>query len=222
MAYVSQTFGQPGDDRKKAQAGTAGPDAAPSVAGAPSAEPLAIDRNPVQSFFAANRDQGAKVLSGLADSLGQKMQSAQVGFAPTYVAPVFDPGYKDGLLRAGGTVTDLNPTIDKSKADHAASLQQSQAAAAQNTAGLKPIQDQVGQLRSQEGQQALLSQGAGADYSRGQGLLDSWLGYSAIPQNQATVDRVQSGLGALQNNAAIVDPLNQKKMSLEDYLNGRS
>lgn len=233
MAYLSRAFGQTEDDRKRVQGGVAGADAAPMGAASPAPTPT-IDRNPVQSFFAANKDQGGSVLSSLADSLSSKISGANQQLETSAVAHQYDPVYSQGRYAPGrlvgysdngrvlgyGDAGAVQGILDRSKSNHDETLKAAQDAASQNTALVQPVKEQVGQLGSQEGMQTLLAQDR-TGYTGGQSGLDAWLGASAVPQGQARLDQVKSGLSALESNAGFYDPRTEKRKNVEDYLNGR-
>ena len=243
MAYLSRSFGPTGDDEQRRLAASnplaAGGDAgategaplAPGQAAAASPSPSSqpVDHNAIRSFFEANKDQGASVLGGLADSLSNRIRSA-----PGEMSQV--PGlsdaphhyFKNDVMLTGGVnvpfqTFDLSKALSDQQAKHDASVKSAQDAAAQNVSTLGGLSTDVGQLGTMEGQQNLLAQRAGPDYSAGQGRLDSWLSGSATNRasTPAVINNVNAGLSAVKDNAGIWDPSTQKKKSMEDYLNGR-
>jgi hypothetical protein len=240
VAYLSRSFGPVGDDEQKRlasgdplPAGAAVPGGAPSglqqaaVPGAP--ESANVDHNAIRSFFDANKDQGANVLGGLADSLSQRIQAApgQMQAVPG-ITPIYNSGFKNDIRytsptgNAPATRQDMGPAVAASKEANAASILAAKEAAANNVASLSPLKTDVGQLGSMEGQQNLLSQrAAGQNYTPGQGRLDSWLSGAAANQSPGTLNNVNAGMQALTDNAGIYDPSTQQRKNMEDYLNGR-
>ena len=111
-----------------------------------------------------------------------------------------------------------------------ASLQAAKDQAGKNLQNLSPLQTDVSQLGTMEGQQNLLSKNAqGANYTPGQGRLDAWLSGSATDRSPTPINNVNAGFAALPNNASIYDPNAAmygdqnapKRKNVEDYLNGR-
>ena len=238
MAYLSRSFGPTGDDEQRRLAsGNPLPAGSDAIGGSPAGgvaqaavpgtpDSANIDHNAIRSFFDANKDQGATVLGGLADSLSQRISSApsQMDALPTPPGTTpasYDVHESNGK---GGLATSYtwHPSAPPSDAAVESYTGAAKATAARNLAGLSPLKTDVGQLGSMEGQQNLLSQSKGGqNYTPGQGRLDSWLSGSAANQSPSIVNNVNAGLQALTDNAGIYDPATQKKKNVEDYLNGR-
>lgn len=234
MAVVSREFWKPDEERQRAASAAQPVGSAPLDAGAAASNPVtsggAAQVDPhgatgaIRSFFEANKDQGSKVLGGLADSINQKIGATQGSLeaVPTVGPQASLLSYSAPPPRRSDVNKDDNSDLEKQVNNHSvvdwansqigaynqaqknADTPANAETAARNVARVEPLAGDVNALGAgQEGLQSLLDQRhSGAGYTPGQSRLDAWLAGSAANANPGAVTGTQDAYRSLQANAA--------------------
>jgi hypothetical protein len=236
--YLSRQFWQPDEERVQGAgplpvtAGSSAAAAAPGIGSegaAPSQSNVGTGApGALRSFFDLNKDQGQRVLGGLAESVNQRLQNTQASLTPVQSVgqqypymPVEGPGL------ARDAANQINDQIAAYNAEQQRLAEAGKTAGGQNKAAIEGMAQDVNRLGSQEGQQSLLEQRyAGQGYTPGQARLDSWLTSSASNASPGTVGGVQQGYGAAQASAAAPPATNpnapaQWQQAQQELLNQR-